>query len=79
MEYVIGCLLVFLVISEFYARFFLSKLENVNLRVTEKGMLWRIFEPKKEELTGGWIKLLIRTFVIVVTLHQADPKLMKLR
>jgi hypothetical protein len=31
--------------------------EQHRLRVSEDGMLRRIFGPKRDEVTGGWIKL----------------------
>jgi hypothetical protein len=38
------------------------------LRVLEKGMLRRIFGPKRDEVVGGWIKLHIIDLYIFCSL-----------
>jgi hypothetical protein len=43
--------------------------EEHRLRVFEKNALRRIFGPKRDEVTGGWRKLHIRSF-ITCTLRQ---------
>jgi hypothetical protein len=27
---------------------------NIRLRVLENSVLWKTFEPKRDEVTGGW-------------------------
>jgi hypothetical protein len=44
--------------------------EEHRLRVFEKRVLKRIFEPKRDEVIGGWRKLHNRSFIIC-TLRQA--------
>jgi hypothetical protein len=46
-------------------------LKGRGLRAFENKVLWRMFDPQRQEATGGWRKLayLIRHFMII-TLHQ---------
>jgi hypothetical protein len=37
---------------------FYEKLDEHRMRVFENRVLWRIFGPKMDEVTGGWRKLL---------------------
>jgi hypothetical protein len=48
---------------------YLTIREEHRMRVFENKVLRRIFGPKREEVTGGWRKLLMRSFVIC-TLRQ---------
>jgi hypothetical protein len=43
--------------------------EEYRLRVFENRVLRRIFGPKRDEVTGGWKKCIMRSFVIC-TLRQ---------
>jgi hypothetical protein len=41
-----------------YETWSLTLKEEHRLRVSEYSVLWRIFEPKREEVVGGWRRLL---------------------
>jgi hypothetical protein len=41
-----------------------------NLRMSEKGILWRIFEPKGVEMTGDWKKIPTARNSIIFALYQ---------
>jgi hypothetical protein len=42
-------------------------MEEHRLRWFEKSVLRRIFGPKRDEATGGWRKLLMRSFITCMT------------
>jgi hypothetical protein len=42
---------------------FLTLREEHRLRVFENGVLRRIFEPKRDEVTGGWKNYIMRSFI----------------
>jgi hypothetical protein len=43
-------------VSDYKSIYFTLRKEH-RLRVSENGVLRRIFEPKREEVAGGWRKL----------------------
>jgi hypothetical protein len=36
------------------------------LGLLKEGVLWRIFGAKRDEVTGGWRKFMMRSFMIVL-------------
>jgi hypothetical protein len=49
-----------------YSEGTLALREEHRMRVFENRVLRRIFEPKRDEVTGDWRKLLMRSFVICI-------------